>query len=149
MYIQKLKGRNFFKISFCWRLEGQMTKIAGSRARSICQRHGSANPDPYQNIMDPHHWNKHFQMSSGKKRYRYRRFRNVLHVQSRQICFENLTPFYRTTKDSWVSNLKYVLSHPAEAKKTRQNVPEPAFRIRDILVRIRISITGLRIRIRV
>jgi hypothetical protein len=28
-----------------------MTKIAGSG--SICQRHGSADPDPYQNAMDP------------------------------------------------------------------------------------------------
>ncbi len=28
-----------------------MTKIA----RSISQRHGSADPDPYQNVMDPQH----------------------------------------------------------------------------------------------
>jgi hypothetical protein len=36
-----------------------MTKIAGSRSRSgsgsISQRHGSADPDPYQNVMDPQH----------------------------------------------------------------------------------------------
>ncbi len=35
-----------------------MTKIAGSG--SISQRHGSADPDPHQNVMDPRHW------SSGK-----------------------------------------------------------------------------------
>jgi hypothetical protein len=30
-----------------------MTKIAGSGSVSISQRHGSADPDPYQNVMDP------------------------------------------------------------------------------------------------
>jgi hypothetical protein len=30
-----------------------MTKIAGSG--SISQRHGSADPDPHQNVMDPQH----------------------------------------------------------------------------------------------
>jgi hypothetical protein len=29
-------------------------KIAGSG--SISQRHGSADPDPHQNVMDPKHW---------------------------------------------------------------------------------------------
>jgi hypothetical protein len=29
-------------------------KIAGSG--SISQRHGSADPDPHQNVMDPEHW---------------------------------------------------------------------------------------------
>jgi hypothetical protein len=35
-----------------------MTKIAGSgsESRSISQRHGSADPDPHQNVMDPEHW---------------------------------------------------------------------------------------------
>jgi hypothetical protein len=37
-----------------------MTKIAGSGSKSgsgsISQRHGSANPDPHQNVMDPEHW---------------------------------------------------------------------------------------------
>jgi hypothetical protein len=36
------------------------TKIAGSGSDfgsgSICQRHGSADPDPHQNVMDPQHW---------------------------------------------------------------------------------------------
>ncbi len=31
-----------------------MTKIAGSG--SFSQRHGSADPDPHQNAMDPQHW---------------------------------------------------------------------------------------------
>jgi hypothetical protein len=42
-----------------------MTKIAGSRSRirvresgsgSISQKHGSEDPDPPQNVMDPEHW---------------------------------------------------------------------------------------------
>ena len=33
-----------------------MTKITGSG--SISQRHGSADPDPPQNFMDPEHWHK-------------------------------------------------------------------------------------------
>jgi hypothetical protein len=32
-----------------------MTKIAGSRYGSLSQRHGSADPDPYKNVMDPQH----------------------------------------------------------------------------------------------
>jgi hypothetical protein len=36
-----------------------MTKIAGSGSRSISQRHGSADPDPHQNVMDPEHCQKH------------------------------------------------------------------------------------------
>ncbi len=38
-----------------WR---SMTKIAGSRSGSICQRHGSADPDPdtHENVMDPEHY---------------------------------------------------------------------------------------------
>jgi hypothetical protein len=34
------------KFVFCWHLEGQS---------SISQRHGSADPDPPQNVMDPQH----------------------------------------------------------------------------------------------
>jgi hypothetical protein len=37
-----------------------MSKIAGSRSESesgaISQRHGSADPDPHQYVMDPQHW---------------------------------------------------------------------------------------------
>jgi hypothetical protein len=32
-----------------------MTKIAGSESESISQRHGSVDPDPLQNVMDPQH----------------------------------------------------------------------------------------------
>jgi hypothetical protein len=37
-----------------------MTKIAGSGSASgsISQRHGSADPDPHQNVMDLEHWMK-------------------------------------------------------------------------------------------
>jgi hypothetical protein len=30
-------------------------KIEGSGSGSICQRHGSVDPDPHQNVMDPQH----------------------------------------------------------------------------------------------
>ncbi len=30
-------------------------KIEGSGSGSISQRHGSADPDPHQNVMDPQH----------------------------------------------------------------------------------------------
>ncbi len=35
-----------------------MTKIAGSGSESgsISQKHGSEDPDPLQNVMDPEHW---------------------------------------------------------------------------------------------
>jgi hypothetical protein len=40
-----------------------MTKIAGSgsgpKSGSIGQRHGSADPDPQQNVMDQEHWYHH------------------------------------------------------------------------------------------
>ncbi len=38
-----------------------MTKIAGfgSESGSISQRHGSADPDPHQNVMEPEHCLKH------------------------------------------------------------------------------------------
>ena len=33
-------------------------KIEGSASGSISQRHGSADPDPHQNVMDPQHGKK-------------------------------------------------------------------------------------------
>ena len=49
MYLQKVSNKQKFK----------MTKIAGSgsgcESGSISQRHGSADPDPHQNVMDPQH----------------------------------------------------------------------------------------------
>jgi hypothetical protein len=34
-------------------------KIAGSASGSISQRHGSEDPDPFQNVMDPQHWTRY------------------------------------------------------------------------------------------
>ncbi len=45
------KQNNFLKNSFLFASWRSMPKIAGS----ISQRHGSADPDPQQNIMDPEH----------------------------------------------------------------------------------------------
>jgi hypothetical protein len=45
----------FFKLVFCWRLEGQLT--TGSESGTISQRHGFAKPDPYPNIIGPQHCN--------------------------------------------------------------------------------------------
>ncbi len=44
-----------------------MTKIAGSGSESgsISQRHGSADPDPPQNAMDPQHWSRDIRYLSG------------------------------------------------------------------------------------
>jgi hypothetical protein len=41
-----------------------MTKIAGAGAGSgsVCQRHGSADQDPYQNVTDPQHCDQAFSM---------------------------------------------------------------------------------------
>jgi hypothetical protein len=44
-----------------------MMKIEGSG--SISQRHGSADPDPHQNIMDPQHW-----------------FLHIIHVPGTESC---------------------------------------------------------------
>jgi hypothetical protein len=43
------------KISFLLASSMSMTKIAGSGSGSTSQRHGSADPDPPQNFMDPEH----------------------------------------------------------------------------------------------
>ncbi len=48
---QKNSGKNCFLLE-SWR---SMTKIAGSLAGSISQRHGSGNPGPYQDVTDPQH----------------------------------------------------------------------------------------------
>jgi hypothetical protein len=45
------------KNSFSLASSRSMTKLAGARPESgsISQRHGSADPDPHQNVMDPQH----------------------------------------------------------------------------------------------
>jgi hypothetical protein len=52
------KQKNFFKISTGILLVSSrsMTKIVGSG--SISQWHGSADPDPHQNVMAPEHWSQ-------------------------------------------------------------------------------------------
>ncbi len=62
MYLQIVINRNFF--SYCkflltsWR---SMTKTAGSGS-IINRRHGSSDPNPHQNVMDPQHcWRQHLQ----------------------------------------------------------------------------------------
>ncbi len=52
------KQKNFFLISFLLAFSRSMTKIRGSESGSgsISQRHGSADPDPHKNVMDPQHW---------------------------------------------------------------------------------------------
>jgi hypothetical protein len=48
-----------------------MTKLAGSESESgsISLRHGSADPGPLQNVMDPQHWYLPIYLST--LRYRY------------------------------------------------------------------------------
>jgi hypothetical protein len=50
MYLQKVISKKILSTS-----RRSLTKIAGSG--SISQRYGSADPDPYQNFMDPQHLN--------------------------------------------------------------------------------------------
>ncbi len=52
------KQKNFFKLVFCWRLEGQWIAGSGSEIGSISRRHGSADLEPYQNDIDPLHCSK-------------------------------------------------------------------------------------------
>jgi hypothetical protein len=53
---RKNKGKNLCFVGIL-KVPGYMTKIAGSGPDpgSISQRHGSADPDPHQNVMDPEH----------------------------------------------------------------------------------------------
>ncbi len=57
MYLQKvISKKNCVKIYFLLESWRSMRKIAGSG--SISQKHGSEDPDPPQNVMDPEHWEK-------------------------------------------------------------------------------------------
>ncbi len=52
---KRIKQKNFlFLNKFLLASWSSVTKIAGSG--SIRQRHGSVDPDPLQNVMDPEHW---------------------------------------------------------------------------------------------
>ncbi len=59
MYLQKVTSRKSCvkKLVFCWHLEGQWRKKQNPDpgSGSISQRHGSADPDPHQNVMDTEH----------------------------------------------------------------------------------------------
>jgi hypothetical protein len=56
-----------------------MTKIAGSGSESgsISQRHGSADPDPHQNVTDPQHWNRGYGCCLVRAAYVYDRSADV------------------------------------------------------------------------
>ncbi len=58
MYLQKVISRNFFKLIFVGvlKVKDEKSMIRCSESGSISQRHGSADPDPHQNVMDPQHW---------------------------------------------------------------------------------------------
>ncbi len=56
MYLHKVISRKtFFYISFLLASWRSMMKIAWSGSRFIRQKHGSADPDPHQNVMDSEH----------------------------------------------------------------------------------------------
>jgi hypothetical protein len=85
-----------------------MPKIAGSGSASgsgsISHRHGSADPNPHQNVMDPEHWLKR---TASLKRNSHVGYLNVM------VRYQN----------PWI--------------KSKQ-----VFRIRKVLVQIRIQIRG-------
>jgi hypothetical protein len=45
-----------------------MKKITGSESGSISQRHGSADPDHHQNVMDLEHWQIHLLNNNNNKK---------------------------------------------------------------------------------
>ncbi len=62
---KSIKQKNYInKIGFLLASWRSMTKIAGSASGSefgsISQRHGSADPDPNKNVMDPEHWKRNY-----------------------------------------------------------------------------------------
>ncbi len=60
MYLQKVIIRKNFFLNFFFGVFTVNDEKAGSGSvsefGSISQRHGSADPDPHQNVMDPQHW---------------------------------------------------------------------------------------------
>ncbi len=52
-----IRRKAFFYLVFCWHLEGHWRKQQDPDPLGS-QRHGSADPDPHQNVMDPPHWCK-------------------------------------------------------------------------------------------
>ncbi len=58
MHLQKVISKKLCKFFFFFFLTSRrsLTKIAGSG--SVSQRYRYADPDPYQNFMDPQHWKR-------------------------------------------------------------------------------------------
>ncbi len=58
MYLQKVISRKtFLNCFFVGVLKvNNENRGSGSESGSISQRHGYADPDPHQKVMDPEHW---------------------------------------------------------------------------------------------
>jgi hypothetical protein len=63
-----------------------MTKIAGSGSGSISQRHGSADPDPHQNLMDPEHCLSDYKFKT------FNHVGNVFHVSGSGYRYNFVVP---------------------------------------------------------
>ncbi len=61
------KQKKLEKIVFLLASWRSMTKIAESWSGSISQMHGSADPDPYQNVTDLQHWWKLCLLTSNER----------------------------------------------------------------------------------
>jgi hypothetical protein len=68
MYLQKVISRKTFTKNLffvcVWKV---VTKMEGSGSGSISQRHGSADPDQHQNVMDPQHCSLPYRIEITKK----------------------------------------------------------------------------------
>jgi hypothetical protein len=75
MYFQKVipMQTNFKKKNlFCLHLEPVTKKSRiRIRMRTVGQRYGLADPDPYQNVTDPRHWYTHNTVSLRKTKFIY------------------------------------------------------------------------------
>ncbi len=110
-------------ISFLLVFWRSVTKTAGSG--SICQRHGSADPDPYQTVMDPQYWLfmtgsvtgcltvrfrrpgigcfrtwKLFWFSAGSVHKRLPCQRTLVNGKSEKNCGANASMFYQWARES-------------------------------------------------
>jgi hypothetical protein len=57
MCLEKVIREKTKKIFFCILKANDEKARSGSTSGSISHRHGSADPDPHPNVMDPQHWN--------------------------------------------------------------------------------------------
>ncbi len=67
MKLQKVINKKLWRKKYFWLPSWRsLTKIAGSgsgsgfgsESKSVSQRYGSVDPDPYQNVTEPQHWRK-------------------------------------------------------------------------------------------